>query len=100
MLNAKRFYALHFKGPGTDLTVGLGGRASVGGWGTTAGNGVFCQPNIPTEECFTTPHKDRVNGTVQASKPLSHQGTLIENIRCGLRTAGLLRLRRRQARMC
>jgi len=37
---------------------------------------------MPTEECFTTPHKDRVNGVVTASKPLSHQGTLIENIRC------------------
>jgi aminopeptidase len=80
MLNAKRFYALHFKGPGTDLTVGLADDHLWAGGGTTAGNGVYCQPNIPTEECFTTPHKDRVNGTVRASKPLSHQGTLIENI--------------------
>jgi len=56
------------------------GVASTCGGGTTAGNGVYCQPNIPTEECFTTPHKDRVNGRVRASKPLSHQGTLIENI--------------------
>src|SRR5580698_2686503 len=80
MLNAKRFYALHFKGSGTDLTVGLADDHLWAGGGTTAGNGVYCQPNIPTEECFTTPHKDRVNGTVRASKPLSHQGTLIENI--------------------
>ena len=80
MLNAKRFHALHFKGPGTDLTVGLADDHLWAGGGTTAGNGVFCQPNIPTEECFTTPHKDRVHGTVRASKPLSHQGTLIEDI--------------------
>jgi aminopeptidase len=80
MLNAKRFSALHFKGPGTDLTVGLADNHLWAGGGTTAGNGVYCQPNIPTEECFTTPHKDRVDGTVRASKPLSHQGTLIENI--------------------
>jgi len=80
MLNAKRFYALHFKGPGTDLTVGLADQHLWAGGGTTAGNGVYCQPNIPTEECFTTPHKDRVNGTVRASKPLSQQGPLIENI--------------------
>ena len=80
LLNAKRFSALHFKGPGTDLTVGLADDHLWAGGGTTAGNGVYCQPNIPTEECFTTPHKDRVNGTVKASKPLSHQGTLIENI--------------------
>jgi aminopeptidase len=80
MLNAKRFSALHFKGPGTELTVGLADDHLWAGGGTTAGNGIYCQPNIPTEECFTTPHKDRVNGTVRASKPLSHQGTLIENI--------------------
>jgi aminopeptidase len=80
LLNAKRYYALHFRGPGTDLTVGLADDHLWAGGGTTAGNGIFCQPNIPTEECFTTPHKDRVNGTVRASKPLSHQGTLIENI--------------------
>lgn len=80
LLNAKRFSALHFKGPGTDLTVGLADDHLWAGGGTTAGNGVYCQPNIPTEECFTTPHKDRVDGTVRASKPLSHQGTLIKNI--------------------
>ena len=80
LLNAKRYSALHFKGPGTDLTVGLADDHLWAGGGTTAGNGVYCQPNIPTEECFTTPHKDRVDGTVRASKPLSHQGTLIENI--------------------
>ena len=80
MLNAKRFHALHFRGTGTDLTVGLAEEHLWAGGGTTAGNGIYCQPNIPTEECFTTPHKDRVNGTVRASKPLSHQGTFIENI--------------------
>jgi len=82
MLNAKRFSALHFKSQDgtTDLTVGLADDHLWSGGGTTAGNGVYCQPNIPTEECFTTPHKDRVNGRVRASKPLSHQGTLIENI--------------------
>ena len=84
MLNAKRFSALHFKTEDgeTDLTVGLADDHLWAGGGTTAGNGIYCQPNIPTEECFTTPHKDRVDGIVRASKPLSHQGTLIENIRC------------------
>jgi aminopeptidase len=82
MLNAKRFSALHFKSADgtTDLRVGLADDHLWAGGGTTAGNGVYCQPNIPTEECFTTPHKDRVDGKVRASKPLSHQGTLIENI--------------------
>ena len=82
LLNAKRFHSLHFKSQdgSTDLTVGLADQHLWAGGGTTAGNGVYCQPNIPTEECFTTPHKDRVNGVVRASKPLSHQGSLIENI--------------------
>jgi aminopeptidase len=82
VLNAKRYSALHFKSAdgSTDLKVGLADDHLWAGGGTTAGNGVYCQPNIPTEECFTTPHKDRVDGVVKASKPLSHQGTLIENI--------------------
>ncbi|HTV08735.1 MAG TPA: aminopeptidase [Candidatus Aquilonibacter sp.] len=84
MLNAKRYHSLHFFTPdgATDLTVGLADQHLWAGGGTTAGNGIYCQPNIPTEECFTTPHKDRVSGVVAASKPLSHLGTLIENIRC------------------
>ncbi|WP_035348748.1 aminopeptidase [Edaphobacter aggregans] len=82
LLNARRFSALHFKSADgtTDLKVGLADDHLWAGGGTPAGNGVYCQPNIPTEECFTTPHKDRVDGVVRASKPLSHQGTLIENI--------------------
>lgn len=79
-LNMKRFTALHFRGPGTDLRVGLADDHLWAGGGTRAGNGVYCQPNIPTEEVFTTPHKDRVEGTVRSSKPLSYQGTLIEEI--------------------
>ena len=50
------------------------------GGGTQAGNGAYCIPNMPTEEVFTTPHKDRVEGMVTSTKPLSHQGTLIEKI--------------------
>ena len=83
-LNEKRFHALRFHSADgtTDLTVGLAEGHLWAGGGGMSGNGVFCNPNIPTEECFTTPHKDRVDGFVKASKPLSHQGTLIENIRC------------------
>ncbi|MGH9738616.1 MAG: aminopeptidase [Candidatus Acidiferrales bacterium] len=79
-LNAKRFSALHFRGPGTDLRVGLADDHLWLGGGTTAINGIYCIPNMPTEEVFTTPHKDRVDGHVTATKPLSHQGTLIEGI--------------------
>ena len=80
MLNAARFDALHFHAPGTDLTVGLAdGHAWLGG-ATEARNGVRCNPNIPTEEVFTTPHAARTQGYVRATKPLSHQGTLLEEI--------------------
>ena len=83
-LNDKRYHSIRFFTPdnATDLTVGLADQHLWAGGGTTAGNGFYCNANIPTEECFTTPHKSRVNGHVAASKPLSHQGTLIENIRC------------------
>ena len=43
-------------------------------------NGIICNANIPTEEVFTTPHCRRVSGHVMSSKPLSYQGTLIDNI--------------------
>jgi len=79
-LNEKRYSALHFRGPGTDLRVGLADDHLWLGGGTTAGNGRYCIPNIPTEEVFTTPHKDRVDGHVTSTKPLSHLGTMIEGI--------------------
>jgi len=79
-LNQKRYSTLHFRGPGTDLRVGLAdGHLWLGG-GSMAGNGRYCIPNIPTEEVFTTPHKDRVEGRVTSTKPLSYQGTMIEEI--------------------
>lgn len=79
-MNAQRFDALHFKSEHTDLTVGLADDHEWMGGASTAQNGVTCNPNIPTEEVFTTPHAARVNGRVRSSKPLSHNGTLIENI--------------------
>lgn len=80
MLNGKRFAALHFRGPGTDLRVGLADDHSWAGGSITAKNGVTCLPNMPTEEVFTMPHKNRVDGIVSATKPLSYGGTVIEKI--------------------
>ena len=79
-LNEKRYSALRFRGPGTDLLVGLADDHLWLGGGTTARNGRYCIPNMPTEEVFTTPHKDRVEGRVTSTKPLSYQGTMIEEI--------------------
>jgi aminopeptidase len=79
-LNGQRFSALHYSGPGTDLTIGLAeGHEWVGG-ASTAKNGITCNPNIPTEEVFTTPHARRVSGHVVSTKPLSYQGSLIDRI--------------------
>jgi aminopeptidase len=79
-LNGQRFSALHFSGPGTDLTVGLADGHEWEGGASTAKNGIVCNPNIPTEEVFTTPHARRVSGHVVSTKPLSYQGSLIDGI--------------------
>ncbi|MBS7813729.1 aminopeptidase [Roseococcus pinisoli] len=80
-LTDRRYAALRFRGPGTDLTVGLAdGHAWMGGQ-STALNGITGNPNIPTEEVFTTPHAARTQGHVVATKPLAYQGTLIRDIR-------------------
>jgi aminopeptidase len=79
-LNGQRFRALHYSAPGTDLTIGLADGHEWQGGEATAKNGITCNPNIPTEEVFTTPHALRVEGHVVSSKPLSYQGTLIEDI--------------------
>jgi aminopeptidase len=79
-LNGKAFAALRFTGPGTDLTVGLADGHEWHGGASTAKNGITCNPNIPTEEVFTTPHALRVEGHVSSTKPLSYQGTLIDEI--------------------
>jgi len=79
-MNAKRYAALDYRGPGTKLRLGLAEDHLWLGGGTRAGNGVYCIPNMPTEEIFTTPHRERVDGVVQATRPLAHQGTMIEGI--------------------
>ncbi len=79
-LNEHNFASLHYTGPGTDLTVGLADGHRWKGGASEAKNGITCNPNIPTEEVFTTPHAMRVEGHVRSTKPLSHNGTLIENI--------------------
>lgn len=79
-LNGQNFASLHYTGPGTDLVIGLADGHEWMGGAAPAKNGIICNPNIPTEEVFTTPHALRVEGHVSSTKPLSHMGTLIENI--------------------
>lgn len=78
-LTDRAYHALHFTAPGTDLTVGLAeGHVWLGG-GDVTQDGRTYMPNIPTEEVFTMPHRDRVDGTVTASMPLNYGGALIED---------------------
>ena len=79
-LNGHQFASLHYSGPGTDLTIGLADEHRWKGGASEAKNGITCNPNIPTEEVFTTPHRQRVEGYVRSTKPLSHNGTLIADI--------------------
>jgi len=78
-LNARRYAALRFSGPGTDLTVGLpAGHIWVSG-ASTSRNGITFVPNLPTEEVFTIADRGRVHGTVRSTKPLNYAGSLIED---------------------
>ncbi|WP_040198196.1 aminopeptidase [Candidatus Soleaferrea massiliensis] len=79
-LNERQFARLHFKASnGTDLTLELPeGHVWAGGAERTA-HGVAFFPNMPTEEVFCLPHRERVDGTAVASMPLCYQGSLIEN---------------------
>ncbi|WP_038056852.1 aminopeptidase [Thermus amyloliquefaciens] len=79
-LNAQRFAALHFRGPGTDLRVGLAEGHLWQGGATPTKKGLLCNPNLPTEEVFTAPHRERVEGIVRASRPLALGGQLVEGI--------------------
>ena len=77
-LNAKQYAALHYAAPGTDLTVGLPPGHFWNSAGSTAQNGIFYIANMPTEEIFTLPHREQINGYVSASMPLSYMGSLME----------------------
>jgi aminopeptidase len=77
-LNARQYSALHYTAPGTDLSVGLPPGHFWNSAGSTTQSGIFYIANMPTEEIFTLPHKDQINGHVSASMPLSYGGALLE----------------------
>ena len=79
-LNNNNFNYLRYSGPGTDLKIGLADDHLWMGGASKAQNGIICNPNIPSEEVFTTPHAYKVNGHVCSTKPLSYQGSLIDDI--------------------
>ncbi|MCL6459976.1 MAG: aminopeptidase, partial [Gorillibacterium sp.] len=78
-LNKKKYRKLHYTGTGTDLTIGLPEQHLWIAAGEKNGKGVSFVANIPTEEVFTCPNRDEVDGVVSSTKPLNYGGNLIEN---------------------
>lgn len=79
-LNKEAFTALHFKGPGTDLVVGLPKGHRWEGAGSTNARGEVFVANLPTEEVFSAPDANRVDGVIVSTKPLSYAGSIIEDM--------------------
>ena len=79
-LNSLGIASLHYTADnGTDLTVGMIPEAQFCGGGEVSRQGIFFNPNIPTEECFISPMKGKAEGIVYSTKPLSYQGQLIDH---------------------
>ncbi|RRR65713.1 MAG: aminopeptidase [Candidatus Viridilinea halotolerans] len=78
-MNERRYAALHFSGPGTDLTVGLVADHLWAGGGAVSEGGIPFVPNLPTEEIFTLPHHGRADGFMRSSRPLNYGGELIDD---------------------
>lgn len=79
ILNEKNYKKLIFKGPGTELELELPEGHIWKGGSAVSQKGITFNPNMPTEEVFTLPHKYGVNGTVASTKPLNYGGSLIDD---------------------
>lgn len=81
ILNGYNFKTLRYRNSaGTDVTVDLPEGHFWEGGSEKSGTGVIFSPNLPTEEVFTLPDRNSMNGTIVSTKPLSHNGTVIEGI--------------------
>lgn len=78
LLNAKRYKYLHYRAPGTSLRIELPEEHIWKAATSVTPDGIRYVPNMPTEEVFTLPHRDGVNGTVSSTLPLNHGGTIID----------------------
>jgi len=80
-LNERRFDAIRYRGPGTDLTVGLLDQADWLAAEFTTASGIAYVPNMPTEEVFTTPDCRRAEGYITSTKPLALMGDVVEGLK-------------------
>ncbi|EFM11707.1 peptidase M29 aminopeptidase II [Paenibacillus curdlanolyticus YK9] len=81
VLNAKRYAKLHYRAPGTDLTIELPEKHLWVGAASETKNDIPFMANMPTEEVFTVPYRNGVNGYVSSTKPLSYGGNIIDNFK-------------------
>jgi len=79
-LNALELDALHYEGPGTELTVGLMPESRWVGGGVETTYGAFHVPNLPTEENFTVPDRARAEGHIRSTRPLQLGGTVVRDL--------------------
>jgi len=80
-LTKMKIDALHFTGPGTDLKVSLSDKAIFKGGGDKGPRGVEFEPNLPTEEVFTTPNCHKTEGVVQTTRPFLINGVMIRGLK-------------------
>ncbi|MFX1324611.1 MAG: aminopeptidase [Promethearchaeota archaeon] len=78
-LNKKQYSSLHFRGDGTDLKISLPDSHIWRSGSLTSQNNITFAANIPTEEVFTIPHREKTEGTLKATKPLYYSGCLVED---------------------
>jgi aminopeptidase len=92
-LNERRFDAIHFRGAGTDLTVGLLPGSRWGAAGLETSWGVRHVPNLPTEEVYTTPDLRRTEGVARATRPLALPGVVIRGLELRFREGAVVEVR-------
>jgi len=96
LLNNKKYAKLHYTAPGTDLTIALAPEHKwITGGGKTPDDTIF-MANMPTEEVYTLPMKQGVNGYVSNTKPLVYQGNIIDGFKLTFEEGKLLKLKHRE----
>jgi len=81
ILNERKYRKLHYRAPGTDLTIELPDKHLWVGAASENKNDIPFMANMPTEEVFTVPYREGVNGYVSSTKPLSYGGNIIDGFK-------------------
>jgi aminopeptidase len=91
LLNERRFDAVRFRGPGTDLTLGLLPQSRWNGAASKTDLGVSYVPNLPTDEVYTSPDRQRAEGTVRTTRPVAlTNGTIVHDLELVFRDGAIV----------